>query len=90
MIESTQLSAAFLKSRLLLFSFYYFVTCPDNSNGEIDLKKNEAFFRLTEPLFGRRTLCKLYTDDDNFAIVVVLGQLVNQSGKQTDSPSIGN
>ena len=52
-------------------SFYYFVTCPDNSNGKIDLKKNEAFFRLTEPLFGRHTLCKLYTDDDTFAIVVV-------------------
>ena len=52
-------------------SCYYSVTCPDNSNGKIDLKKNEAFFRLTEPLFGRHTLCKLYTDDDTFAIVGV-------------------
>ena len=62
--------AAFLKSRLLLFSFHYFVIGPD-SNGKVNSKKNATFLSFTEIRFSRHTLRKIHTDDDNFAIAVV-------------------
>lgn len=59
---------ALLKSRLLLFSFHYFVIGPDNSNGKINLKKNATVLSFTETRLSRHTR-KVHTDDDNFAIV---------------------